>query len=370
MTRLRVAVVGAGHLGRIHAGLVQKLPQAELVAIVDPDPQARSDAARTCQVRCVPRVRQILGQVDAAIVAAPTTAHCELGRILLAHNIHVFMEKPLAASLAEARTLAALAERTGRVLQVGHIERFNPALRAAAPRLKQPRYIEARRLSGYTARATDVGAVLDLMVHDLDLVLQLAGSSVRRVHAWGQTVLGPWEDLAQARIEFHNGCVANLIASRVANACERSMSVYCPSVHAQIDFHRRTVELVHLTDAPALASPDGGDRHAAPAPSGDGPPAPHRLRREQLAIPESNPLLEELQEFLAAIHAGRPPAVTAEDGCAAVELAERVRAAFATPPPSAARHPAHSQGAHDPPCILTGPFPSAASDTPPRRLAG
>ncbi len=226
MNRLRVAVIGAGRLGGFHAQKLAQLPEVELVGVADPVESQRSRVAAECRTAAFADYRELCGRIDAAVVAVPTRLHHALGKELLRRGIHVLMEKPLTPTAAEADELVALARRQRLVLQVGHVERFNPALAAASPHLRSPHYLEAVRASGFTFRSTDVGVVLDLMIHDLDVVLSLVRSELRRVDAMGISVLGGHEDVANARLEFANGCVAALSASRVSYEPVRHMQIW------------------------------------------------------------------------------------------------------------------------------------------------
>jgi predicted dehydrogenase len=214
--KLRVGVVGAGHLGTIHARLVRTIDDVQLVGIADPDAAARERIAAEIETDVCADHRQLIGRIDAAILAAPTDHHYWIGMELAEAGIHLLVEKPLALTVAEADALVRATRSRNLILQVGHVERFNPAFTAAAARLQRPRFIDAVRASGYTGRSTDVGVVLDLMIHDIDLVLSLVPSEVVEVEAVGTAVLGPHEDLAHARLRFANGCLANLSASRVS----------------------------------------------------------------------------------------------------------------------------------------------------------
>ncbi len=260
---LRVVVVGAGHLGKIHARLLREHSQAELVGVVDPSLAARQQMATELQVAPFATLEAALPLCDAAIVAAPTSLHATIGQTLLAHGKHVLMEKPLAPSAAESEQLVRLAASQECILQVGHIERFNPAFRAAQAHVRGPEYIEARRWSGCSFRSMDVGVVLDLMIHDIDLILELADSEVVRVQAWGASVLGDQEDVAQARLEFHSGCIAHLSASRVSPQAVRAMAIYCRESHTSIDFSARTLHVVRPSAKP-------GEGHLQLKPAGRG----------------------------------------------------------------------------------------------------
>ncbi|MEX0977936.1 MAG: Gfo/Idh/MocA family oxidoreductase, partial [Pirellulales bacterium] len=215
MNNLKLAVVGAGHLGRIHARLLAEMSDVELVGIVDPLPTARDKAAADCGTSALADHRLLMGRVDGAVIATPTRLHHAVALDFLRAGTPLLVEKPLAATVAEADELVETARRHGTVLQVGHIERFNPAFVAAAGRVGRPRYVDAVRAAPFTGRSTDIGVVHDLMIHDIDLVLSLVDAPLVRVEAVGLPILGQNEDVAQARLEFADGCVANLSASRV-----------------------------------------------------------------------------------------------------------------------------------------------------------
>ena len=327
--KTKVAVIGAGHLGRVHARLLAELPNAELTAVVDPVESARVKVAGDYSTRSAASVESIYDEIDAAIVAAPTALHHQLGVDLLSRGIHVLMEKPLAITESEADDLVDVAKNHDCILQVGHVERFNPAYAAVEEKLVEPKYIESRRMGSFTFRSLDVGVVLDLMIHDIDLILQLVKSDVVDVQALGTSVLTAHEDMAQARLTFRNGCVANLMASRVAIRAERTMSVYCPTAYAGIDFAKRNVELV---------TPNGSivDRefNAADIPHKDRgefcETAIHALMHyEELTPEECNPLQDEQRDFLAAVQTGQMPQVTGTHGRDAVAVASMVCDAIA-----------------------------------------
>ncbi len=226
MTRLRVGVVGVGHLGQHHARILAKLPGVELIGVADADGDRAAEVAARCATTALHDYRRLLDIVDAVTVAVPTVMHREVAGVFLARGIATLIEKPIAGSLAEAEQLTTLARARGAVLQVGHIERFNPALRALDQMPIRPKYIAAERLSTYTFRSTDIGVVLDLMIHDLDLLLSMIAAPVRSVAAVGLSLFGEREDVANARIEFEDGSVANLTASRASYAAMRKMRIW------------------------------------------------------------------------------------------------------------------------------------------------
>ena len=328
MSKLRVAVIGVGHLGKIHARLLRGVEEAELVSIVDPVEAARTAVADDLHVPAFADLRPLLGQIDAAIIATPTRFHHAVAAELLNSGVHVLIEKPITPSVADAKELVALAERHSLVLQVGHVERFNPAFVAAQPHIAEPRYIEVFRTAPYTCRSVDVGVVLDLMIHDLDLVLTLAKSEVIAVDALGSAVFGPNEDWAQARLTFQNGCIANLTASRVSPTMQRSMSAHWQGGSANIDFAAKKASL--LSHEPVLEEPIDVTQAS---------PAEQSLIKErlfqdylplrELPVVDSNAILEEQRDFVTSIRESRQPQVSGRDGLRALDAAERVQAGIA-----------------------------------------
>ncbi len=323
MSKLRIAIVGAGHLGHIHAQLAQQLPDVELTAVVDPVASVREQVAAEVGARPAATLEEIVQDVDAAIVAAPTSVHYTIGKTLLTHGIHVLMEKPMTRTSRESDQLVQLAKEQQCVLQVGHVERFNPAFRNAEPHVSEPKYIEARRLGNFTFRSMDIGVVLDLMVHDLDIILRLVNSSVHSVLALGTAVLTDHEDMAQARLEFENGCVANLTASRVAMKSERIMSVYGPESCAHLDFGTRTTQIIEpsceiqqrMVNLESIAISDR---------SLQGPNFQPLFSQKTLEPGEVNPLLDEQRDFVHAIRTHSSPIVSGQAGSNAVQIAERI----------------------------------------------
>lgn len=312
MTPLRLAVIGAGHLGRIHARLARDLDGTELVGVADVSPRARADIIAEHGVPAVEDYHDLLGRIDAAIIATPTCTHCGIGSELLRAGVPLFIEKPLAPSLNEAEQLVQLAAKRGLVLQVGHVERFNPALEAAWPLLHDVKFITAERLSGYPARSTDVGVVLDLMIHDLDIAQAVVAAPVRRVDALGVAVVGPHEDIATARIEFENGCVANLTASRVSYVRRRLMHLFSPAGHVALDLAARQASAVALRRPPV------------PIGQGEGDVLAGYLSHEEVDVEERNAIAEEQREFVASVRGDAQPRVSGAAGRDAMALAERV----------------------------------------------
>ena len=313
MSRLPIGVIGVGALGRHHARHLAALPEAELVGIFDVDrPRARAIAAEH-GTRAFDDLDELLGRVEAVSIAVPTLHHAEVGLHVLRRGIPVLMEKPLAGTLDEADALIALAEAQGVQLQVGHIERFNPAIRAAAPYLGVPRYVESQRLAPYQPRGTDVAVVLDLMIHDLDLILHLTGGAEPTdVRANGIAVLSPNLDIANARVEFAGGAVANVTASRVARERIRKLRLFQHDGYLSLDLAAGTGTFLRVKAG------------WQPGTGGELLDAVEMIR---LAAPAADALGLELQSFVHAVRGDRDAVVTGREGRAALALALRVTAA-------------------------------------------
>ncbi len=324
MKSLRFAVIGVGHLGRIHARLCHALRGVELVGVVDPARAGREAVAAELGVPAFATADPLLGQIDAAIVATPTRAHTPVGLDLVRHGVHLFVEKPLAASVEQASLLVAACRRQGVVLQVGHVERFNPVWQECRSFLHQPKYLDAVRVSGYPFRSTDIGVVLDLMIHDLDLALSVVDSPVAAVEALGLSVLGGHEDAAQARVTFQNGCVANFAASRVSYTARRCMQVWSAHAFATLDFAAGAATLVQ----PAARLKNG------PLPVEDLSAAERAhlkehfygelLEKTERQAEPVNAIAEQQRQFAESIRTGQPPLVDGQQGRDAVALAEQI----------------------------------------------
>ncbi|MCA9174835.1 MAG: Gfo/Idh/MocA family oxidoreductase [Planctomycetales bacterium] len=320
MSRVRLAVIGAGHLGKIHARLACRHADAELTLVADPDATGAKVAAEH-GARHVARWEDAADDFDGAIVAAPTSLHDRIGESLLRAGKHVLMEKPICDNSQQAGRLVHVARNAARVLQVGHVERFNPAFALAAPQVTSPHYVEATREGPYTGRSTDVGVVLDLMIHDLDLVLSVIRSPVQRVSATGMSVVGPHEDAAHAWIEFADGAVATLRASRVSAAASRSMQVIGPYAQAQIDMASRSASIRR----PSVALAATRVRGERPTPEFAALVQAKHLPVTEVAIPQdANPLLDEQANFIQSIRDRALPVVTGEDGLRALAVAEEI----------------------------------------------
>jgi len=303
MSRVRVAVVGTGYLGRFHAQKYAVLPLAELVAVCDIDEHAGRAAAEAVGTTYVADHRDLVGRVDAVTIAATTSAHFELARFFLEHDVHVLVEKPMTRTAEEARLLTELAEARGLKLQVGHVERFNPAFLSARETLTDIDFIECHRLAPFKPRSADVDVVLDLMIHDLDVMLSLVESKPASVSAVGTGVLTDSVDIANARIEFESGAIANVTASRVSTSAQRRFRVFQQSQYVSIDFGEGEVRRVR----PSIGWRDGEPLEVA-----------------RWSLDKGDALLAETESFLDAIVHDRPCAVSGRDGVAALELAEAI----------------------------------------------
>lgn len=322
-TRSKIAVFGGGHLGTIHARLVQQVPNAELVAIVEPSAKRAEQLKSDFDCNIVTDVEQFVDEADfdGAVVAAPTSLHHRIGLSLLDRGVHCLIEKPLASSPVECEALVTAARRAQCVLQVGHVERFNPAWTTFCERASDVRFIKACREGTLTFRSMDGGVVLDLMIHDIDLILSLVKSPVVSVEASGFHWTGPAEDIAHAQLTFANGCVAQLSASRVSSQPQRQMQVYGSDWSGVIDFGDRSCQLIYGPHKPGWQT-----RSYTPA---DRKHLMENLYTEVLAkqdlqIPDGNPILDELQDFVTSIQTQSTPIVSGFDGLRAVEIAHQV----------------------------------------------
>ncbi|HXE80871.1 MAG TPA: Gfo/Idh/MocA family oxidoreductase [Vicinamibacterales bacterium] len=300
---LRVAVVGVGHLGRHHARILADLPGARLVGVVDIDADRAREVAAQCRTAVLSDIQALPGLVDAVTVAVPTESHAAVAEPLLERGIPVLVEKPIAASVEEARRLVDLADSRGLVLAVGHTERFNPAVDAAREHLYAPRFIEGHRLGTFSPRSLDIDVIFDLMIHDLDIVLSLVDSPVERIDAVGVPVLTPKIDIANVRMKFESGCIANLTASRISRDRVRKIRIFQPDSYVSVDYAAQDLEIWRLVRRP------------------DAPPV---IEGGKQPVANEEPLRRELQDFVDAVAGRTRPRVTGQDGCRALELAERL----------------------------------------------
>ena len=317
MSRLRVAVVGVGYLGRFHAQKYAALAECELVALADPNSAAAGALARELGTRASGDYRELLGKVDAVSVATPTALHFEVTRAFLEAGTHVLVEKPITETVEQAQQLIAVARRAGRVLQVGHLERFNPAILAAEPHLRSPRFIECHRLAPFRERGTDVNVVLDLMIHDLDLVQSIVGSPIASIDAVGTPVFSAEIDIANARIRFANGCVANATASRVSLKTERKLRLFQDDAYLSIDLQQKILTVIRKQDT-------GPDAARLP------------VSIDEQSFEPGDALRAEIKAFLASCRGERPVVVSGDDGMRALQTAMTITAAVQAAAPAAA----------------------------------
>lgn len=298
MKKLRVGVVGVGHIGKNHARLYAELPEAQFSAIYDTDQSKAAKIADEFGIKSVASLEEFSRLVDAASVATPTNTHFEIASSLLEAGKHLLVEKPIADNTAHASELAEMAANRHLVLQVGHVERFNPVLGALEKRLTNPRFIEAHRLSPYPNRSTDIGVVLDLMIHDLEIILHLVRSPVQSIDAVGVPVLSASEDIANARIRFATGCVANVTSSRISPEQMRKIRVFQEDAYLSLDYQNQRGEIYRR-------SPEG-------------------LTRAEVEIEREEPLKRQLASFLECAQTGRTPKVSGFQATAALELAVEI----------------------------------------------
>ncbi len=304
---LRVAVIGVGHLGRHHARLLAALPDVTLAAVVDTNTARADEIAAANRTQAAYDYRDVLGRIDAVTLAVPTLIHHEIAVPFLEAGIPVLVEKPIARTLAEADAMISAALRAGVPLAVGHTERFNPAVAAARPVLTDPRFIEVHRLGTFPERSLDIDVVFDLMIHDLDVLLSLVRSRIESIEAVGVPVLTNRVDIANARMRFANGCIANLTASRISRERVRKIRFFQPATYLSIDYATQKVDVWKLT------------RNGGPTPAIEG---------GEIEVANEEPLARELADFVDAIVRRRPPLVTGEDGRRALALAHQIAGAI------------------------------------------
>lgn len=304
--KTRVGVVGVGYLGRIHARIYAGMANVELVGVVDTNSESAEAVANELGCQSFAQPEDLLGHIDAVSVVVPTSYHLEVARPFLKAGVHMLMEKPLAPSYEESLKLVELAEMSGGIFQVGHLERFNAGVRALAERVEKPRFLEVHRLGSFVERATDVDVVTDLMIHDIDIVMSLVNSEISNIAASGLAVLTDHIDIANARLEFSNGAVANVTASRVSNRQHRRIRVFAAKHYYGLNYVDQQLEMVT-----AKPSPEPGKRDEIVA--------------EQIAIEPKQPLNAELAAFIDSVNTGTPPLVTGRVGLEAVRVAHIIK---------------------------------------------
>ncbi|MEW6026521.1 MAG: Gfo/Idh/MocA family oxidoreductase [Planctomycetota bacterium] len=325
---LKTAVIGVGHLGKNHAKHLAKISGSTLIGVADTNQKAAEEIARLYNVKAYTDYKKVLRNVNAVSIATPTVAHYEIARKALSKGIHTFIEKPITTTVSEANKLILLAEKHKAVLQVGHIERFNPAFVAAQEYLKDPKFIECHRLSSFSFRSIDIDIVLDLMIHDIDIILSIVKSPVKKIDAVGVKIISGKNDLANARLVFENGCVANLTASRASDKAMRKMRIFTGTTYTSIDFADKTASSYQSKgDLSTLA--------ANPAIGGAGPPPgfnPKEFMLDKfidvcnLIINPVDQLEQELTSFVDAVQNNKTPIVSGADGRDALAVCHKILA--------------------------------------------
>jgi predicted dehydrogenase len=300
--RLRIAVIGVGHLGQHHARLLATMDDVELVGIVDTKPGRAEQVAAACGTRAWPAAGDLLGRIDAVTIAVPTVSHLDVALPFLERGVSALVEKPVAPTVADAERLISTAAGAGAIFAAGHTERFNPAVVAALPLVSDPRFVEVHRLGTFPERSLDIDVIFDLMIHDLDLLLAAVDSEVVSIEAVGVNVLTPRTDIANARLRFASGCIANVTASRISRERVRKVRFFQHDSYVSIDYAAQEVEVYRL------------------APRGAVPP----IQGGKLEVVNEEPLRRELVDFVDAVRHKREPGVTGQAGRDALELATRI----------------------------------------------
>jgi len=325
-TKLRTAVVGAGKMGAIHAKVYNQLPECELVAVVDIDQARAQRLAETYQCQAITNCADIMDKVDAVTIATPTITHLKLAKTFIKNKIAVLIEKPLATNVREGKKIVALAKKYGTVVAVGHSERCNPVAQAMKRLNIKPKFIEANRISPYPFRSTDVGVVLDVMIHDIDIILSLAASKIKKVDAVGVNVVEDKEDICNARIVFENGCISNITASRLALKTERKVRVFSRQAYLSVDYLKKTGIIIKADPNINVVKwiQDHKETGGFDLTSVNWPDL---LHIEQLDIDDKEPIRLEQEAFLKAVSdKDYLPEVSAQEGLAALECAQKILA--------------------------------------------
>ena len=326
MNKIRTAVVGAGKMGEVHARVYDRLPQSDFVAVVDIDAGKAKRLAKRYRCRSYTDCADILDKVDAVTIATPTVTHYDLAKMFIENNVAVMIEKPLAADVKEARRIVELAKKNNSIVAVGHSERCNPVVQAIKRLNIEPKFIEASRISPYPFRSTDIGVVLDVMIHDIDIILSLAASKIAKVDAVGVSVIDEQEDICNARIVFENGCIANITASRLALKTERKVRVFSRQAYLSVDYYKKTGTIIKADPNIDVVKKlrefkKKGKFNLLKV------DWPSLLHIEKLEIDDKEPLRLEQENFLrCCMDKDLRPEVSAEEGLAAMECAEQILA--------------------------------------------
>lgn len=318
---LKVGVIGAGHLGKIHLRLLQESTKYELVGFFDANSELAASIEKEFGYKSFKSEEELIASVEVIDVVTPTITHFEVAKKVISAGRHLFIEKPITSNFQEAEELIALAKNKNVKGQVGHVERFNPAFRAVANKIERPMFIEAHRLAEFNPRGTDVPVVLDLMIHDIDVILSVVKSEVKNINASGVSVISETPDIANARIEFENGCVANLTASRISLKNMRKARFFQRDAYISVDFLERKCEVVKMKDAP-----ENPDDFAMILQNAEG--IKKQIYFENPKVEEHNAILDELETFAEAIENDTTPIVTLEQGAEALRIANQIIESF------------------------------------------
>lgn len=325
MEKLKVVVIGAGHLGKEHARIYSEIPGVSLVGVVDTNKDVGEAVAQRCKTRYYSSFEEILNKVDAASVVVPTRSHYEITKELLNNGIHVLVEKPMTGTVSEAEDLIALSKKSSTILQPGFIERFNPALEAIKKLDVSLKFIECHRLSPFTFRSADIGVVLDLMIHDIDIILYLSKSKVKKIDAVGVNVIADKEDIANARIQFENGCVANITASRVSFEPMRRIRLFSENSYISLDYQKQEALIYKKSPELTLKSIDTEGKGVSNITDLKNFSFGDMLKIERIKMDNQEPLKKELESFVDCVRNGKQPVVSGEEGINAIKVAAVIR---------------------------------------------
>lgn len=307
MSKLKVGVIGVGSLGQHHARVYSEIKDVELIGVADSDPQRAEEIASKNKTKAFPDYRELLKQTQAVSVVVPTSLHYEVAKEVMASGNHLLLEKPITSKIAQAEELVDLAEKRSIKLQVGHIERFNPAIRAASEHIRDPKFIECTRIAPFVSRGTDVPVVLDLMIHDIDIILSFVRSPLKNISAIGFNLVSEKEDIANARLEFANGCVANVTASRISAKKERKIRFFQRNAYINVDYMKPEVKVYKLKGEPKGVLD-----------------LSKMVDYQELKLDKVEPLKAELSAFVDCVINGREPLVTGHDGLMALQVAGNI----------------------------------------------
>ena len=321
MEKLKIAVIGTGHLGKEHARIYSEIPEVSLVGVVDIDKNTGEAVAQRCNTKYYSSFKDILNKADAASVAVPTKSHYEITKELLKNGIHVLVEKPMTGTVSEAEDLIKLSKETSTILQPGYIERFNPAIEAIQKLDITVKFIECHRLSPFTFRSADIGVVLDLMIHDIDIILDLSKSKVKKIDAVGVGVISDKEDIANARIQFENGCVANITASRVSFEPMRRIRLFSENSYISLDYQKQEALIYKKSPQLTLKSIDTESKGLSTITDLKNFSFGDMLKIERIKMNNQEPLRKELESFIDCVKNGKQPVVSGEDGIKAIKAA-------------------------------------------------